>query len=390
MPWKDALAEEHRERRERALWRTRQQLNSPQSVEVIRGSNRFLNFCSNDYLGLANHPRLKEAAVTASKTWGAGSGASHLVCGHQASHHRLEEELADFVGAQSALLFSTGYMANLAIPQSFLSRNDLLVQDKLNHASLIDSASLCRATFKRYRHNDINHLQKSLNTEKYRRTLISVDAVFSMDGDQAPITQLSDIAEENQAVLLIDDAHGFGVLGEQGRGSYSANRLIPNGPRLMLGTLGKALGSFGAFVAGDRVYIDHLKQFARTYTYTTALPPAVAEASRTALSILQDEPWRQEQLHQNIEYFRKCVADIGLELMSSQTPIQPLVLGDEKNALAASQILENMGIWVSAIRPPTVPADTARLRITLTAEHKREHIDQLLEGLQQIGGDHGQ
>jgi len=390
MPWKDALAEEHRERRERALWRTRQQLNSPQSVEVIRGSNRFLNFCSNDYLGLANHPRLKEAAVTASKTWGAGSGASHLVCGHQASHHRLEEELADFVGAQSALLFSTGYMANLAIPQSFLSRNDLLVQDKLNHASLIDSASLCRATFKRYRHNDINHLQKTLNTEKYRRTLISVDAVFSMDGDQAPITQLSDIAEENQAVLLIDDAHGFGVLGEQGRGSYSANRLIPNGPRLMLGTLGKALGSFGAFVAGDRVYIDHLKQFARTYTYTTALPPAVAEASRTGLSILQDEPWRQEQLHQNIEYFRKCVADIGLELMSSQTPIQPLVLGDEKNALAASQILENMGIWVSAIRPPTVPADTARLRITLTAEHKREHIDQLLEGLQQIGGDHGQ
>ena len=390
MPWKDALAEEHRERRERALWRTRQQLNSPQSVEVIRGSNRFLNFCSNDYLGLANHPRLKEAAVTASKTWGAGSGASHLVCGHQASHHRLEEELADFVGAQSALLFSTGYMANLAIPQSFLSRNDLLVQDKLNHASLIDSASLCRATFKRYRHNDINHLQKTLNTEKYRRTLISVDAVFSMDGDQAPITQLSDIAEENQAVLLIDDAHGFGVLGEQGRGSYSANRLIPNGPRLMLGTLGKALGSFGAFVAGNRVYIDHLKQFARTYTYTTALPPAVAQASRTALSILQDEPWRQEQLHQNIEYFRKCVADIGLELMSSQTPIQPLVLGDEKNALAASQILENMGIWVSAIRPPTVPADTARLRITLTAEHKREHIDQLLEGLQQIGGDHGQ
>ena len=390
MPWKDALAEEHRERRERALWRTRQQLNSPQSVEVIRGSNRFLNFCSNDYLGLANHPRLKEAAVTASKTWGAGSGASHLVCGHQASHHRLEEELADFVGAQSALLFSTGYMANLAIPQSFLSRNDLLVQDKLNHASLIDSASLCRATFKRYRHNDINHLQKTLNTEKYRRTLISVDAVFSMDGDQAPITQLSDIAEENQAVLLIDDAHGFGVLGEQGRGSYSANRLIPNGPRLMLGTLGKALGSFGAFVAGNRVYIDHLKQFARTYTYTTALPPAVAEASRTALSILQDEPWRQEQLHQNIEYFRKCVAGIGLELMSSQTPIQPLVLGDEKNALAASQILENMGIWVSAIRPPTVPADTARLRITLTAEHKREHIDQLLEGLQQIGGDHGQ
>ncbi len=386
MSWKESLAAEHQARREQLLWRNRRQLHSPQSVEVIRDGDRFLNFCSNDYLGLANHPQLQEAAVAATKTWGTGSGASHLVCGHQESHHRLEEELAEFVGAESALLFSTGYMANLAVPRSFLSRGDLLVQDKLNHASLIDSASLCRASFKRYRHNDLGQLEHFLDSEKYRRALVSVDAVFSMDGDEAPISQLNDIAEKYQAVLLIDDAHGLGVLGHEGRGSYQANGLSPTGPRLMLGTLGKALGSFGAFVAGDRIYIDHLKQFARPYIYTTALPPAVAEASRAALCVIQDEHWRLEQLHQNIDYFRQGIADTGLELMPSQTPIQPLVLGDEQSALNASQVLETMGIWVSAIRPPTVPAGTSRLRITLTAEHKREHIDQLLEGLQQLGG----
>ncbi len=386
MSWKESLAAEHQSRREQLLWRNRHQLHSPQSVEVIRNGDRFLNFCSNDYLGLANHPQLQEAAVAANKTWGTGSGASHLVCGHQESHHRLEEELAEFVGAESALLFSTGYMANLAVPQSFLSRGDLLVQDKLNHASLIDSASLCRASFKRYRHNDLDQLEHFLDSEKYRRAMISVDAVFSMDGDEASISQLNDIAEKYQAVLLIDDAHGLGVLGYEGRGSYHANGLSPTGPRLMLGTLGKALGSFGAFIAGDRVYIDHLKQFARTYIYTTALPPAVAEASRAALSVLQDESWRLDQLHQNIDYFRQGIADTGLKLMPSKTPIQPLILGDEQSALNASQVLETMGIWVSAIRPPTVPAGTSRLRITLTAEHKREHIDQLLEGLQQLGG----
>ena len=389
MPWRDALAEEHRERREHTLWRTRQQLHSPQRVEVIRGNDRFLNFCSNDYLGLANHPQLQEAAATASKVWGTGSGASHLVCGHQESHHRLEEELADFVGAESALLFSTGYMANLAIPQSFLGRKDLLVQDKLNHASLIDSASLCRASFKRYRHNDLEHLQQTLNAERYRRALISVDAVFSMDGDQAPIARLNEIAQTNQAVLLIDDAHGLGVLGREGRGSFDAAGLAPSGCRLMLGTLGKAMGSFGAFVAGDHIYIEHLKQFARTYTYTTALPPAVAEASRAALSILQNEPWRRKQLQQNIEYFRQKVALTDLKLMPSDTPIQPVILGEEKRALDSSQLLEKLGIWVSAIRPPTVPKGTARLRITLTAEHTREHIDQLLEGLKQVWEKYG-
>lgn len=385
MPWREALAAEHRERQQRSLWRQRRQLHSPQSVEVIRDEGSFLNFCSNDYLGLANHPRLRESAISATKTLGTGSGASHLVCGHQESHHQLEDELAEFVGAESALLFSTGYMANLAVPQSFLGRGDLLIQDKLNHASLIDSASLCRASFKRYRHNDLEQLQQILEAAEHVRTLISVDAVFSMDGDQADIVALDKIAESQKAVLLIDDAHGLGVLGHHGRGSYDAAGLTPSRHCLMLGTLGKALGSFGAFIAGDRVYIEQLKQFARTYIYTTALPPAVAAASRAALETIQDEPWRQEQLHKNIQYFRQGAADIGLKLMPSQTPIQPLILGQEQSAIDASQLLETMGIWVSAIRPPTVPAGTSRLRITLTAEHRQQHIDQLLDGLGQIG-----
>ena len=388
MPWREVLATEHRERQQRSLWRKRRQLHSPQSVEVIRDDGGFLNFCSNDYLGLANHPRLQEAAIAATKTWGTGSGASHLVCGHQENHHLLEEELAEFVGAESSLLFSNGYMANLAFPQSFLGRGDLLIQDKLNHASLIDAAPLCRASFKRYRHNDLNQLQQFLEYENYRRTLISVDAVFSMDGDQAAIANLDEIARQHKSVLFIDDAHGLGVLGPQGRGSYAAAGLAPSGHRLMLGTLGKALGSFGAFIAGDRIYIEQLKQLARTYTYTTALPPAVAATSRAALEVIQSEPWRQEQLHQNIRYFRQGATDIGLQLMHSETPIQPLILGEEQSAIDASHLLESMGIWVSAIRPPTVPAGTSRLRITLTAEHKQEHIDQLLAGLDKIRGGH--
>ncbi|MEQ9568111.1 MAG: aminotransferase class I/II-fold pyridoxal phosphate-dependent enzyme, partial [Pseudomonadales bacterium] len=220
---------------------------------------------------------------------------------------------------------------------------------------------------------------------EHRRALISVDAVFSMDGDQADIADLDRIAQQHKSVLLIDDAHGLGVLGRQGRGSYDAAGLTPSRHRLMLGTLGKALGSFGAFIAGDRIYIEQLKQFARTYIYTTALPPAVATASRAALETIKDEPWRQEQLHKNIQYFRQGVAAIGLQLMPSETPIQPLVLGQEQSALDASQLLETMGIWVSAIRPPTVPAGTSRLRITLTSDHKQQHIDQLLDGLGQIG-----
>lgn len=384
MPWRQALTDDHHKRREKKLWRSRQQLESPQAIEVSRNGKRCINFCSNDYLGLASHPELIQASTLAVQKWGVGSGASHLVCGHQTSHHQLELELAEFVGAEKAIFFSTGYMANLAIPQSFLRRGDLLLQDKLNHASLIDSAGLCRAEFKRYRHNDLQHAQDLLDNSQAERKLISTDAVFSMDGDQAPLAKLGTLAEKFSTVLLIDDAHGFGVLGQRGSGSYEAANLKPNEHRLMLGTLGKAAGSFGAFVAGDTPYIEHLEQYARTYIYTTALPAPVAEASRAALRIIQRENWRREKLSELINLFRPGIEQLGLDLMESSTPIQPIILGDESRALQASKILEGRNIWVSAIRPPTVPAGSARLRITLSAAHEKNHLNALFEGLKEI------
>ena len=384
MPWRQSLVEQHRHRQQNQLWRNRKQLDSAQSVEVVREAKRFVNFCSNDYLGLAHHPDLIAAAQKATAAWGTGSGASHLICGHQASHHLLEQELAEFIGAEKALLCSTGYMANLAVPQSFLGRGDLLLQDRLNHASLLDSAKLCRAQFRRFQHRDCADAERLLTdstANKAKRKLISTDAVFSMDGDIAPIQQLSDLAEKQSAVLLIDDAHGFGVIGNQGRGSYSHAGLAPNQQRLMLGTLGKAMGSFGAFIAGDSLYIDHLQQHARTYVYTTALPAPVAEASRAALRVLQKETWRQEKLAESIEYIRRGITELGLDLLPSATPIQPILLGDADCALKASKILERHNIWLSAIRPPTVPVGSCRLRITLSAEHSTAHLDQLLTGL---------
>lgn len=386
MPWRESLTLEQQERKKNNLWRDRQLLDSPQSVEVQRDGRSYLNFCSNDYLGLANHAESINASVYAAKRWGTGSGASHLVCGHQNPHHLLETELAGFVGAEKAILFSTGYMANLAIPQSFLGRNDLLLQDKLNHASLIDSAQLCRANFKRYRHADVQHLQQLIhsNSTDEQRKLISTDSVFSMDGDLAPIGELDALAEKNNAVLLIDDAHGFGILGKNGKGSYSRFGLAPTGHRLMLGTLGKALGSFGAFIAGDAIYIDQIAQQGRTYIYTTALPPSVAEVTRTSLTTVEKDVERRSSLFEAINYFKAGVQQIGLDLMPSETPIQPIMLGDEPSALLASKVLEQQGIWVSAIRPPTVPRGSSRLRVTLTSKHKKTHLDRLLEALSNV------
>ena len=387
MPWRESLALEQKQRKDNHLWRSRELLDSAQSLEVERHGKRYLNFCSNDYLGLANHPKLAEAAQQAARHWGTGTGASHLVCGHQQPHHQLEQELADFVGAEKAILFSTGYMANLAVPQSLLRRGDLLLQDKLNHASLIDAARLCRADFKRYRHNDIEHARQLISSndfsDKTKRRLITTDSVFSMDGDIAPIDKLDQLAKESESVLLIDDAHGFGVLG-QGKGSYAHFGLKPEQHRLMLGTLGKALGSFGAFVAGDAIYIDQIIQLGRTYTYTTALPASVAEATRCALAEVKADSSLRDQLFESIDYLRSGIHEIGLDLMPSDTPIQPILIGDEAIALEASRVLEEQGIWVSAIRPPTVPKGSARLRITLSANHSKAHLDSLLNALSDV------
>ncbi len=381
MPWREHQKAEHARRIGENHWRTRSIVTSPQGREVSVDGRRYLNFCSNDYLGLANHPRMIAAAAQAVQLRGTGSGASHLVCGHMDEHHLLEQEIAQFVGAEKAIVFSTGYMANLAIPQTFLRRNDLIIEDRLNHASLIDAGRYCDAEMKRFSHLDLPAAEKLLSQSNANRKMISTDGVFSMDGDVAPLPALREISVAQKALLVVDDAHGFGVLGENGTGVLEASGIPVSGGLLMVGTLGKSAGSFGAFVAGDAIYIESLIQFARAYIYTTALPPAVVAASRTAIQIFQNEPERRQTLLENIEYFRRTIRQTSLRLAESITPIQPIVLGSADVALRASSLLKQNGIWVVAIRPPTVPAGSSRLRITLSAAHTTQDIDQIVESL---------
>jgi len=375
-----SLHHELEQRRAASLYRRREVLTSAQGVEVTVDGVRLLAFCSNDYLGLANHPEVVRAFQDGAARYGVGAGASHLVSGHSAAHHALEEELADFVGTERVLLFSTGYMANLGVVTALSARHDTLFEDRLNHASLIDAARLARIRVTRYPHADAAALARALTGAK-SPALIATDAVFSMDGDVAPLPALAALAGQHGARLLADDAHGFGVLGAHGRGSFEAQGVELAGPAILMGTLGKALGTFGAFVAGEAALIETLIQRARTYIYTTALPPAVAEATRAALALVRTEAWRRERLRTLVARFRAGAQQLGLRLGASDTAIQPVILGDAAAALAASQALRARGIWVPAIRPPTVPAGSARLRITFSAGHTDEHVDRLLEAL---------
>lgn len=367
--------------KERHLYRARLTLDGPQASHVRLGGRDLLSFCSNDYLGLANDPRLVEALQRGAADFGVGAGASHLVNGHRTSHARLEEELAGFVGAEQVLAFSTGYMANLALAQVFAGRGDLVLEDKLNHASLIDAGMLTRARLRRYAHVDADHARRLLAERRSGNALLMSDAVFSMDGDLAPVPALVAAADEHGALAVFDDAHGFGVLGPGGRGSLAHFKRLPAGNILLMGTLGKALGTFGAFVAGDAVLIDTLIQRARPYIYTTALPPALVEATRTALELTGREDWRRERLQSLIARFRRGAAQLDLSLMDSDTPIQPVCVGESGRALAMSRDLLDRGLLVTAIRPPTVPRGTARLRVTLSANHTEDEVDQLLEAL---------
>jgi 8-amino-7-oxononanoate synthase len=362
------------------LYRTRCVLESAQGTEVRVGGETLLSFCSNDYLGLANDARVIAALRDGADRHGAGSGASHLVTGHSVAHHALEEELAAFVGAERALLFSTGYMANLGVVSALLDRHGTVFEDKLNHASLIDAARLSGATVQRYAHGGMTRLEALLGASE-GAGLILTDGVFSMDGDVANVARLAALAKQHGAWLLVDDAHGLGVLGAHGRGTLEHFGLQPQAPLILLGTLGKAFGTFGAFIAGDADLIDYLVQRARTYIYTTALPPAVAEATRASLRIVAQEGWRREALNARIAQFRSGAAQLGLKLLDSQTPIQPLMLGEAQEALAASEALRARGILVAAIRPPTVPAGSARLRITFSALHTHAQVERLLEAL---------
>jgi 8-amino-7-oxononanoate synthase len=381
MTWKDRIDRLTRGRREQDLWRTRTNADSAQARTIFVDGRELLNFCGNDYLGLANHPELAAAAITAIKEWGCGSGASHLVCGHSQIHERLEKELADFVGAQRSLLFSTGYMANLAVPQTFLDRHGLLIEDKLNHASLLDAGQLCLAKLKRYPHLDFAAADKLLGESNAKQKMLMTDGVFSMDGDVAPVVELNRICKQHDALLVLDDAHGLGVLGVDGGGCLQAHHIPVTGNVLLVGTLGKAAGSFGAFVAGDADLIESLVQFARPYIYTTALPPVVAATSLAAIEIIKREPQRRTRLTENIEYFRSSVAARGLQPKNSLTAIQPIIVGDSKVALNLSRRLKESGLWAAAIRPPTVPTGSARLRITLTCEHSHADIDRLVQCL---------
>ncbi len=372
------------QRRRDGLYRSRRLLQSPQQPELQLDGRSMLAFCSNDYLGLANHPELKAAMHAGIDRWGAGSGAAHLISGHSAAHHALEEELAEFTGRERALLFSTGYMANLGVFAALTDRGDTIFQDRLNHASLIDGGLLSRARLRRYPHADLAVLERLLVDTQSGRRLIATDGVFSMDGDLAPLGALARLAKAHDAWLMVDDAHGLGVLGEHGGGSLEQFGLDAAEVPILMGTLGKGLGSFGAFVAGSESLVETLIQQARPYVYTTASPPALAEATRAALRIVQREPWRRQRLAELIARFRQGAQQLGLPLMASQTPIQPIVAGAAATALAWSRQLETAGILLSAIRPPTVPEGSARLRVTLSAAHTDEQLDRLLDALAQL------
>jgi 8-amino-7-oxononanoate synthase len=375
----DELAPELGRLQAAGLYRRRRVLGGPQQPRCLVDGRPMLAFCSNDYLGLANHPEVVAALCRGAERWGVGSGAAHLVNGHCAAHEALEEELAEFTGRPRALLFSTGYMANLGVISALAGRGDTVFEDRLNHASLLDGALLSRANLRRYPHGDTAALGRMAAEDPPR--LIATDGVFSMDGDLAPIPALARIAREAGAWLLVDDAHGLGVLGREGRGTLDHLGLDARAVPILMGTLGKALGTFGAFVAGSEELIETLVQRARSYIYTTAAPPALAEATRTSLAIVRREAWRRERLQTLIRRLRAGAAQLGLPLADSSTPIQPLMAGSAARALAWGQALESAGILVTPIRPPTVPEGTARLRITLSAAHTESDVDRLLDAL---------
>ncbi|HSN17017.1 MAG TPA: 8-amino-7-oxononanoate synthase [Gammaproteobacteria bacterium] len=366
--------------KQKSLYRLRRLLDGPQGPEITADGARLLNFSSNDYLGLAADPRLAEAARRGLDRYGTGAGAAHLVTGHRAAHHALEEELAGFCGRPRALLFSSGYMANLGLVGALAGRGDRVFEDRLNHASLLDAGLLSGATFSRYAHNNVVSLERELADGK-GNTLILTDGVFSMDGDIAPLPALARVAGQHGAHLGVDDAHGFGVIGAGGRGSLESHGLGSAEVPIYMATLGKACGCFGAFVAGSEALVETLIQQARTYIYTTAAPAAWAEAARAALKLVETETWRRDHLHTLIARFRRGASQLGLRLMESDTPIQPLLIGEPDAAVALSRRLQERGLLVAAIRPPTVPAGTARLRITLTAAHTEVHVERLLAAL---------
>ncbi len=366
--------------KQQGLYRSRRVLESPQGIHLQLDGKTVINFCSNDYLGLANHPAVVQAFKTAADNYGVGSGSAHLICGHSSAHHALEEELAAFTRRERALLFSTGYMANIGVINALVGRGDTVYEDRLNHASLLDGGLSSGATFKRYAHADVGHLDKLL-AHTTRNKLIVTDGIFSMDGDAAPLAALAQTATQHSAWLMVDDAHGLGVLGQHGGGLVEQLNLSAIDVPILMGTLGKSFGTFGAFIAGSDVLIETLIQQARTYIYTTALPAAVAEATRASLKILSTEHWRRDKLNSLVQRCRTGAAQLDLPLMMAESAIQPIIIGASQRTVALSAALLQAGFLVSAIRPPTVPNGSARLRVTLSANHDEQQVDRLLDAL---------
>ena len=385
LPWSKALAATLAERQLSGRYRRLRTRSGEQGVSVIIDGKEMLSFCSNDYLGLAAHPTITKAFINAAETEGVGSGAAHLLSGHSYYHQQLEEALADFMGQQSVLLFSSGYQANLGVIDGLMSRGDVVIQDKLNHASLLDGGRLSTAKSWRYHHADMGSLQRRLRqTEDSDCRLVVTDGVFSMDGDLAPLQPLIQLTQKHQAALMVDDAHAIGVLGKHGRGSVEHWQVKAEHMPIVMGTLGKAFGTAGAFVAADKDVIETLIQQSRTFVYTTAQPAAVAAASLASLVLVRTENWRREKLQTLIEQFRKGAAELGLVTMNSLTPIQPIMIGDDKKAIVIGQELESRGFLLGVIRTPTVPLGSARLRVTLSTNHTEQNIKQLLEALEDV------
>ena len=370
--------------------RTRRLVSSPQDASMIIDGARVMSFASNDYLGLANHPRVVEAAMRALKRYGLGAAASHMVTGHMQPHHELELRLADFVGLPKALLFSSGYAANLGIITALAGRGDTIFADKLNHACLNDGALLSRAEFKRYPHNDLKKLEALLanaanaaSAKTGGRKIIATDAVFSMDGDIAPLVEMLALAERYDSLLVIDDAHGFGVLGYRGKGVLELLNL--KSERIVyMATLGKAAGGYGAFVAGHEDVIEWIMQTARSYLFATATPPAIASAMMVSLDVMVEDHERRRHLRTLIDFFSDSLKLQYAKTPFSQTAIQPIIVGSNANALAFSEALRERHMLVPAIRPPTVPAGTARLRVSLNANHTTEDVFDLVTAITDI------
>lgn len=375
-----ALAAALEAREAAGLYRRRRVVESANGPRMTVDGRALVAFCANDYLGLAAHPAIVAAFAAAASEHGVGAGAAHLVSGHHRLHHELEDALAAYTGRERALLFSTGYMANLGVGHAFTRRGTLVVEDRLNHASLIDAGRTPGVLLKRYAHADAAAADRALDHDAAEKVL-ATDGVFSMDGDLAPLPELAAACRARDAMLVVDDAHGLGVVGANGRGVLEHFALDAQDAPILMGTLGKAFGVFGAFVAGADAVIETLIQHARTYIYTTALPPAVAAAALAALRVSDDEPWRRQRVLALVARFREGAAQLGLPLADSPTPIQPLMVGESGRALARARALEEAGFLVTPIRPPTVPEGTARLRVTLSAAHRDDEVDALLDAL---------